>query len=511
MTVDHENAHAAWDWAVERGDVGRLDQAVYGLCHYHARRWRYQEGEAACRAAAEKLTAIVAGDRPVAPQSDIEGPVLSDVEGPRLTSQAAGRVLARILTWQVALSPTMGDLEPSRQLLRQSLALLDAAELAGQDTRTERAFTLSVMGGKARASGDLEEYRRLAEQSLALYRALGDPVEASRVLIGLSWRAITAGNYSEAQQFAKESLALMAPGDQWGAVQALTALGWIARAQGQLDEAERLLREVITVQREIGQRSPQLVVGLLGLGRTLNLRGEFSEAHASCQEALALREDAGHRGLELAWVLAELSAAKLHQGQYEAARTQAQKNLSLAREVGRQLEIGQALRLLGSLALAEEAYAEARGRYQESLALFRESGERGELSWSLAEAAYAARGLGDLRQARADLNEALRTASEIGNFAPLLHALPGLALLLADQVEVERAVELYALASRYPFVANSRWFEDVAGKQIAAVAATLPPEVVAAAQERGRARDLWDTAAELVEEGKEHRFTESTD
>ena len=63
-----------------------------------------------------------------------------------------------------------------------------------------------------------------------------------------------------------------------------------------------------------------------------------------------------------------------------------------------------------------------------------------------------------------------------------------------------RAVELYALASRYPFVANSRWFEDVAGKHIAAVAATLPPEVVAAAQERGKARDLWATAEEMLKE-----------
>jgi tetratricopeptide (TPR) repeat protein len=158
--------------------------------------------------------------------------------------------------------------------------------------------------------------------------------------------------------------------------------------------------------------------------------------------------------------------------------------------------------------LAEEAYAEARGWFQESLALYREIGERGELSWTLAVAACAARGLGDLRQARAHLDEALWTTAEIGEFAPLMHALPALALLLADQGEVEQAVELYALASRHPFVANSRWFEDVAGKHIAAVAATLPPDVVAAAQERGAARDLWDTAAELVEEGKEHGCAE---
>ena len=74
------------------------------------------------------------------------------------------------------------------------------------------------------------------------------------------------------------------------------------------------------------------------------------------------------------------------------------------------------------------------------------------------------------------------------------------ALLLADRGEAARAVELYALASRHPAVANSRWFEDVAGKQIAALAAGLPPEVAAAARERGRALDLDATVAEWLAE-----------
>jgi hypothetical protein len=61
-------------------------------------------------------------------------------------------------------------------------------------------------------------------------------------------------------------------------------------------------------------------------------------------------------------------------------------------------------------------------------------------------------------------------------------------------------VELYALVSRYSVVRNSRLSEDIAGKHIAALAASLPPEVVAAAQERGQARDLEATVAELLTE-----------
>ncbi|UCC63660.1 MAG: hypothetical protein JSV36_00950, partial [Anaerolineae bacterium] len=134
---------------------------------------------------------------------------------------------------------------------------------------------------------------------------------------------------------------------------------------------------------------------------------------------------------------------------------------------------------------------------EESVVVSREMGDREAVGRALAVLGYAARGLRHLDQAGLHLHKVLETAAE-GGFTTLMLALPAVALLLADRGEVGRAVELYALASRYPFVANSRWFEDVAGKHIAVAAATLPPDVVAAAQERGRARDLDATVAELL-------------
>jgi hypothetical protein len=61
-------------------------------------------------------------------------------------------------------------------------------------------------------------------------------------------------------------------------------------------------------------------------------------------------------------------------------------------------------------------------------------------------------------------------------------------------------VELYALAETRPFVVNSQLFNDIAGKHIAAAAATLTPGVVEAAQVRGQMLDWWETAAELLHE-----------
>ena len=142
------------------------------------------------------------------------------------------------------------------------------------------------------------------------------------------------------------------------------------------------------------------------------------------------------------------------------------------------------------MALATEAYGEAQQLLQESLAVYQEIGQREQLGNTLALLGVAARGLTQLSQARQHFCEALRIAAEIRDFIRPILALLLVSLLLADQGQVERAVELYALASCYPFVANSRWFEDITGRHIAAVAATLPPEVVAAVGQLQSVEDL---------------------
>jgi hypothetical protein len=62
-------------------------------------------------------------------------------------------------------------------------------------------------------------------------------------------------------------------------------------------------------------------------------------------------------------------------------------------------------------------------------------------------------------------------------------------------------VELYALASRHAYVADSVWFQRVAGDAIIAAHGALPEAVVAAAQQRGLEGDLLQTTAELLKKG----------
>jgi hypothetical protein len=63
-----------------------------------------------------------------------------------------------------------------------------------------------------------------------------------------------------------------------------------------------------------------------------------------------------------------------------------------------------------------------------------------------------------------------------------------------------RASELYALAMRYPVIATSQFVTDVIGAQMVQIAASLPPEILTAAEGRGRSLDLAKTVAELIAE-----------
>lgn len=149
--------------------------------------------------------------------------------------------------------------------------------------------------------------------------------------------------------------------------------------------------------------------------------------------------------------------------------------------------------------MVEEAYADANRLLKESIATYRAVGLPNEQIMVLTDSSVAAWGMGELAKARQHLCEARRMADQVRADMVLILMLPIAAILTADLGESERAVELYALALRYPFVAQSRWFDDVFGQRITTVAAALRPEVVAAARERGRSRDLEATVAEVLD------------
>jgi tetratricopeptide (TPR) repeat protein len=415
------------------------------------------------------------------------------------TADGAERLLlARVLSFRGFFNWKLGRTRFASQQLQRSLDLLGQLASDDQEVRLARAYALRESGNVA-SNADLEEARRLYEQSLGLFQELGDRYGTTLTLYALGEATRHLGLYEEARRFHQESLALrQAMGDRRGIADSLGGLSNAAVYQGQLEEGERLIRESIAICREIGNRAG-IAAGLNDLGVALNYLGEYTEARTALEKCIALYDDLGMRnGLTLAY--SRLALTELNLGWYGQARAHAQTCLSFAQETGYPLGVANGLAIQGTAALVEGTLAEAQRLLQEACVTYREIGLRDLLGWALALLGGAELAQGNIPQARQHFCEALQTAVDIRSFMTLLLVLPGIIGLLIVQGEQVRAVELHALVSRYPASANSRAIEDFSGRYVAVVAASLPPEVVTVAEERGQVRDLWDTAAELLVE-----------
>jgi tetratricopeptide (TPR) repeat protein len=286
-------------------------------------------------------------------------------------------------------------------------------------------------------------------------------------------------------------------GNRYGESEALTTLGGLAARQGRFEEAEGLLQQSLSITAESTRMGTAFAWGSLGLTRFIS--GRFAEAEAPLGQCLAIHRDLGMWGYSFTW-RSLLGRVYLHQGKYGQARLEAQRVLSRARELDHKQGVSEGLMLLGELALAEGAFSQAAQHLEESpIAVHLETFASREFG-QLAILGLTTLGLDRRAEAREHLVAALAWAQGAHHFPGLMLSLAGLALLSASEGRVERAVELYALASRYPFVANSRWFADVVGQHIAAASAPLAPNVIDAARERGQARELDASVAELLKE-----------
>ncbi len=187
-------------------------------------------------------------------------------------------------------------------------------------------------------------------------------------------------------------------------------------------------------------------------------------------------------------------------GFYEQARALVPNTLTVFSDVGDERGVARCHLSLGEVALAEEAFEEARELLDQSAALYRNVEQSNELCLALAALGHAEFRLGQIAQARRLLKEALCAAANMRDYGNTLFALAHTIPLLISDADAERAMEVYALAMEHPYICNSLWWRDVAGKHIEAAAAVLPPDVTVAAQKRGRERNLWETAEELLDE-----------
>jgi predicted ATPase/DNA-binding SARP family transcriptional activator len=450
IRAEIENVGLGWIWAVDQGKVDQIDQALESLYEFYHTRSRFWEGKEAFEKAVTQLQPTRAPE-------------------PGSQDQKTQGVLAKLLARQGAFCEALGLYEPAKEFLQQSLAL--ARDL---NVRQEIAFALNALGDVVGQQGKFSEAEQRFQESLTISQELGNQAEVAYSLYRLGWVAQEQGAYPEAKQRYQESLMIgRAIRHQDWMAYCLDRLGAVAFFLGEYREAEQYYQESLAISNEIGNRVNQ-AMALGGLGWA-------------------------------AWGLGDARLAG-------AAKSSIEESLAICREIGHRWHTAGRLGMLGDVANSLEEYEAARQAFREALAICREIGHSGGVGvafWGLGEAAC---GRGDFQTSRKYLSEALKITMNTRFFPHALHALCVWATLLirecdflgesspARERKKERALELLALIMHHPFT----WqiYKDQSAHLLAKLKAELPPKVVASALERGKARDLAATVAELLAESE---------
>ena len=255
VAADMANVRAAWRWAAERGEAGRIAQSADALWLYYASCSQHWESEA------------------------VFGAAVATFEG---APTRAGKIaLGKALRGQGAALFRLGFHQQAEQVLRKSVALFRALSL-GRDV----AFSLNMLAATLHLQGAYREEELLLRESIALCRKAGDRWLCAYSLNDLGMVRNLSGDHREAQRLSQESLAILRSiGDKRGVAFALNNLGVIAASLKAYDEATRLHRESLTLRRGSGD-GWGVAVSLTQLGRVARLTGNAGEAKGYFSDAL---------------------------------------------------------------------------------------------------------------------------------------------------------------------------------------------------------------------------------
>jgi tetratricopeptide (TPR) repeat protein len=403
--------------------------------------------------------------------------------------------MVSLLCWNAVMLQMLSHARGARRLLGEAQALLDGPGLAGEDVSFEQAHC-SMQTGYATLATDPGTTRVHMTESLELYRQIDHRWGMAYALTGLGRAVVRLGDLEGAREAFTRSLSYHEEVEnRVGQTEALEELAEVVLWQSLFEEAEDLIQQALALTPATNRIG--IAVGLGLLGEVQLKSGRFAKAQSTIEACLPIWEEVGLR----VWVAKRtgtLAWARLHVGAYDAAREQAEAVIALCQELDWERGIGHGKQVLGAVALAEADPDRAYQLLQESrVCAERYSPFYGDPSAWLGLAACR---LGKRAEARGYLSAALDWVEQYERSIEQMTALAATALLLADEGEAERGVELYALALRYPYVANSCWFEEVIGRHIAAAAAALPAGIAEAARERGRERDLAATLEEIRQE-----------
>jgi tetratricopeptide (TPR) repeat protein len=467
-----DDVKAAWEWVFQHGEIDFLTNGLEGLCLYYELSARFKEGQSACQGATDQLAGVD-------------------------TLQAC-TLQAQLRIWQSRFSRMLGELEPARRQWEESLELAGRLESFGWDAHPLQAF-IWLEAGEAILTADLKSARAHLQRSVELFRQAGDTWHLAAALADLGINLQHSGDYSQATEPLTECITIRrASGDRRGLAFALTWLAFNYSRVGSLEKCVTLMRESMAINQSIGDKA-SMAAGLMWMGRLLVWQGQFDESFRLLEQSLPLYHDLGDR-YNSTFVYVVIGLGRMLGGKYEQVEQYTQMALQLAQENGLGREMALSYWVLSGTALAQGKIQSAYKLIQESITLYRQVGHQDELGWALSVLANILTTLGETEKPMIAMTEALQIAVKTRAHHTFKHSLAAMASILAREGRVLQAVELYTLVLDDPIWKVSPWMEKVVGQYVTAASANLPEEDVEAARQRGRQRDMFSTAQELLEE-----------
>lgn len=267
------------------------------------------------------------------------------------------------------------------------------------------------------------------------------------------------------------------------------AVGLPERAKALADEGLALLRT-----RDCPEETIEALKTMARIGTYLNAP-ELSSSAA--HEALAIA-----RALDDPWqishVLYWVGQSSRILGAYDDALRAGEEQLHIAEALGDPWSIaGASGMLLGTVYRQLENYPAAHAGYERSLALFESIGQHWIIAVTCGALGDVALAMGDVALAKRCYHRRLTIFSENNHQTwETVRTLFGVTRLLAALGEHEFALEILAFYLQHPAILKIH--RDEAELLMPELRAKVPPEVYAAALERGAARHLDSTVKELI-------------
>jgi predicted ATPase/DNA-binding SARP family transcriptional activator len=329
INLEHDNARAALDWAVETAQADAALRLTAALHWFWSVRGHHREGRNGLEVAL----------------------ALTGTNGP---------ARARALYGAGWLSRELGDYASAHTHLEDALRLAQAHR-----DRTMEAAAIHALGLIHRETGDLGTAWAEFEQSAAIQRELRDHWGLATSLNDLGVVALLREDFSQARRFFEESLRLKETiGDAQGVAYALTNLG---QASTNPTERRDLTERSLAIKRELGDHQG-VANGLYNLGALDLETGDLESARTRLTESLNLFWQLGRRRA-IAAALASFAQLFALQGRFENSAHLMGAVDALVNAAGFQLQgvntddLERDLRLTRD-ALGDAAYARAHQRGQ---------------------------------------------------------------------------------------------------------------------------------------------------